>query len=250
MKNYLTIILMIVLGMPVISQESFPLNRLGLNVEYGIGRVALNDEYISAERYTGSLQYIGVWYGRLIDRKGWQLGITNQDGSDLTNHAIRAEFSRVSLNFDQFFQMKAFNLLAKPASWYFGPSVEYFEYELINQFSSNHKVFSELIMVSMGINAMLEWELSNKLTLSAFVRSNVIGVNAKTHDERRHKDQNSILQTLVKANNLNGDLVVRYRMIKRISIGLKGKAQYTRSTGWEQSQNFVNSVILFAIVHF
>ena len=250
MKSYLTIILIIVIGLPLFSQESRPLNRLGLNVEYGIGGVALNDQYISKERYTGSLQFIGIWYGRLIERRGWQLGISNQNDSDLENHAIRAEFSRVSVNFDQFFQMKTFNLLAKPASWYFGPSVEYFEYELINRFSSSHKVFTELIMVSMGINAMLDWELTNKLTLSAFVRSNVIGVNAKTHDERRHRDQNSILQTFIKANNLNGDLFVRYRIIKRISVGLKGKAQYTRSTGWEESQNFVNSILLFAIVHF
>lgn len=250
MKSYLTIILIIVIGLPVSSQESIPLNRLGLNVEYGISGVALKDQYISKERYTGSLQTIGIWYGRLTDRRGWQLGMTNQQGSDLKNHAIRAEFERVSLNFDQFFQMKTFNLLAKPASWYFGPSVEYFEYELINRFSSIHKAYSELIMVSMGINAMLEWELTGKLTLSAFVRGNVIGVNAKTHDEQRHTDQNSILQTFIKANNLNGDLFIRYRVIKRISLGLKGKAQYTRSTGWEESQNFVNSILLFAIVHF
>lgn len=250
MKKIFFFLPLIILFLPGIAQEQKPVNQTGLIVEYGIGSSAITDEYISNERYTGTMPYIGFWYGRMKPTRGYQLGLTYQDGDDFENYSIRAEFSRVSLNFDQYYRMDQFQLFGKEAAWYFGPSVEYFEYELINRFSSNHKSFSELIMVSMGINALLEWKFAKNFTAAVFLRSNVIGVNHKLHDESKYPDENSKLQTLFTANNLNGDLYVRYQPLRRLSIGLKGKAQYTRSTGWDKSISFTNSILLFAIVHF
>lgn len=250
MRTILAILWMMAMTLPVSAQDSTATNRLGLSIEYGMGGVAVTDEYISKERYSGSLPYIGVWYGRLIDRQGFQLGFTFQQDPDLENHAVRAEYSRVNLNFDQFYRMKEFRVCSKPASWYFGPSAEYFEYEFISRVSANHNVFSELIMVSVGINSLLEWRFTEKFTASAFIRSNVIGVNSKTHDERQFPDKNSVLQTLLTANNLDGDLAVRYRIVNRFSLGLKGKAQYTRSSGWDRSNAFVNTLLLIVTVHF
>ena len=72
MKASLIILLLTVTGLSVTAQEkSLPVNALGLMVEYGIGRVAIQDEFISAERYTGTLPYIGIWYGRLEEKKGF-----------------------------------------------------------------------------------------------------------------------------------------------------------------------------------
>ena len=251
MKSFFSLCFMALLALPLSAQEdTFPLNRLGLTVEYGMGGCAIVDDYLSHERYTGTLPYIGVWYNRLHDGRGFRLGITHQEDDDLENYAIRASFMRTAVNFDQIFMMKDFTLFGSPAAWYFGPSVEYFEYELINRFSSSHKVMSELIMVSMGINTSLDVELTRRLTVGFFLRGNVLGVNYKTHDELKYADKNSKLQTLISANNLNADLQARYRILKRVSLGLTGKAQYTRSSGWDRSVSFVNSIIAFAIIHF
>lgn len=245
------LILALVIPFSVFSQEEErPVNRLGLIVEYGLGGVALKDQYISKERYTGTIPFLGVYYGRLDERKGYQLGFTFQKDNELENFAIRAEYMRASLNFDQFFTVKSFLMAGKEAAWHIGPSVEYFEYELTNRFSSNHKAWSELIMASVGINTLLDWQFGKKFTASAFLRSNVIGMSYKTHDERKFPDKNSILQTLVTANNLDAELAVRYKIVKRISLGLKGRAQYTRSTGWDDSNCFVNSLTAFTIIHF
>lgn len=250
MKTKLTFIILFFCAVILNAQESKKINPLGLSVEYGIGSSAIKDEYVSQERYTGSMNYIGFWYGRMNDQKGFQLGLTNQQGDDFKNYAIRADFSRVSLNFDQFFSIKEFKIFSKPSTWYFGPSVEYFEYELINRFSSNHKVFSEYIMVSMGINTFIDWNISEKFITTVFLRSNVVSVNHKLHDEQKYPEQEAKLQTFFVSNNINGDLFLRYKILKRISLGLKLKGQYTRSTGWDKSVSYTNSILLFVIVHF
>ena len=241
MKTFLSICFVALLSLSLSAQDdTFPLNRLGLTVEYGMGGCAIVDDYISHERYTGTLPYAGIWYNRLHDGRGFRLGITHQEDNDLENYAIRASFMRTAVNFDQIFLMKDFTLFNSPAAWYFGHSVEYFEYELINRFSSSHKVMSELIMVSMGINTSLEVEFTRRLTAGFFLRSNILGVNHKTHDELKYADKMTVLQTLISANNLNADLYARYRVLRRVSLGLAGKAQYTRSSGWDRSVTFTN----------
>lgn len=232
------------------TQEEKKINRTGLIVEFGMGSTAIVDEYISNERYSGSLPYIGIWYGRQNTSKGFLLGFSNQESDQLMNNSIRANFDRVSINFDQYFSLKGFKLAGKEANWYLGPSVEYFEYELANQFTSTHKSYSELVMLSMGINSLLDWQFANKFSASLFVRSNVIGVNYKDHDESKYPDQDSKFQTLITANNINADLYLQYHPLKRLSVGIKGKAQYTRSTGWDESESFANSLILFVTIHF
>jgi hypothetical protein len=236
--------------LPAFGQDSMPVNRLGLTVEYGIGSAAIVDEYISDGRYTGNLPYLGIWYNRLARDQGFRLGLTFQQDTDLENHSIQAELSRINLIYDQLFKVKKFNIAKKPAFWTLGPSFEYFEYELINQFSSTHKGFSEFIMVTLSFNTAVEWDFTKRFTASVFLRTNVIGTSFKTHDEQQYPDENTRLQTLFTANNLNMDLGLRYRLMPRISLGLKGKAQYTRSTGWNPSQMFVNSLLLYTIIHF
>ena len=231
-------------------EETKPVNRLGLTVEYGLGGVAVKDDYLSGERYTGKTPFLGVWYNRLNDKKGFQLGFTFQKDEQLENNAIRASFLQASLIYDQFFNVKSFTLFQQPATWYFGPSVEYFEYELVNRFASNHKAFSELIMASMGIASLVEWQFTDRFMASLFLRSNVIGVSHKTHDELKYPDKNSVLQTFITANHLVFDLSLRYRVLKRVSLGLKGKALYIRSTGWDESYAFTNTLVVFGIIHF
>jgi hypothetical protein len=236
--------------MSVFSQDSLPANRLGLMVEYGIGSVAIVDEYLSNERYSGKLPYLGIWYNRLARDQGFRLGFTFQQDTELENYSIQAELSRINLIYDQLFKVKKFNIAKKPAFWTLGPSFEYFEYELINQFSSTHKGFSEYIMVTLSFNTAVEWDFAKRFTASVFLRTNVIGTSHKTHDEQQYPDVNTRLQTLFTANNLNTHLGLRVRLIPRISLGIKGKAQYTRSTGWDSSEMFVNSLLLYTIIHF
>jgi hypothetical protein len=251
MKSNLFIILLMAVSFSLHSQEKTkPVNHLGLTVEYGWGGVAVKDDYLSGERYTGTTPYLGVWYNRLDERKGFQLGFTHQEDDQLENNAIRASFLQASLVFDQLFNVKSFVLFKQPANWYFGPSVEYFEYELINRFASNHKAFSELIMASMGIASLVEWQFTDRFMASLFLRSNIIGVNHKTHDELKYPDKNSALQTFITANHLVIDLSLRYRVLKRVSLGLRGKGHYIRSTGWDESQAFTNSLVVFGIIHF
>ncbi len=251
MKTNLVIVLLMAVSFSLHSQDEVkPINRLGLTVEYGLGGVAVKDDYLSGERYTGTTPFLGVWYNRLNDRKGFQLGFTFQKDDQLENNAIRASFLQASLIYDQLFNIKSFALFRQPAIWYFGPSVEYFEYELVNRFASNHKAFSELIMASMGIATLVECQFADRFMASLFLRSNIIGANHKTHDELKYPDKNSVLQTFITANHLVVDLSLRYKVLKRVSLGLKGKAQYIRSTGWDESYAFTNSILVLGIIHF
>lgn len=224
-------------------------NSLGLTIEYGIGSTAIVDEYISQERYTGSMPIIGFWYGRVHEKSAYQVGIIFQQGDKYENYATNADFTRVSLNYDLFYSVKEFSLFHKPVTFLLGPSVEYFEYEFNSNFVGNYSSFSELIMASLGMNFALDYIISERFSTNLFLRTNILGVSAKTHDSRRYEDMDTKFLGLFSANNINGDLSAKYKLLKFLSAGLKFKGQYTRSISWDHSKTFTNSVLLFITFH-
>jgi hypothetical protein len=130
-----------------------------------------------------------------------------------------------------------------------GPSVEYFEYEFNTNFVGNYSCFSELIMASLGMNFLLDYKISERFSSFVFLRSNILGVSAKTHDSRRFEEMGTQFLGLFNTNNINIDLAAKYKMVRFLSTGLKLKGQYTRSSSWDASQTFTNSVLLFATIH-
>jgi len=224
-------------------------NPLGITIEYGFGSTAIVDKFISEERYSGSLPYIGFWYGRVNDKSAYQVGLTFQETESLENYSISASFSRVGLNYDLWYPLKRFQIFNKPSVFSLGPSVEYFEYEFSSNFVSDHRSFSELIMASLGMNFLLDYQISNKFSAGLFLRTNILGVSAKTHDNNRYTDMDNLFLGLFIANNINTDLKVKYRIWNFLSAGVKFKAQYTRSTSWDSSKNFTNSIIPFITIH-
>ncbi len=224
-------------------------NPLGLTIEYGIGSTAIVDEYISQERYTGSMPFIGFWYGRVHEKSAYQLGLTFQQGENYKNYATTADFTRVSLNYDLFYSVKKFTLFTKSAVFSLGPSAEYFEYEFNTNFVGNYSAFSELIMVSLGMNLGVDYYISERFTTNLFLRTNILGVSAKTHDSRRFEDMDTKFLSLFTTNNINFDLSGKYKLLKFLSAGLKLKGQYTRSSSWDPSMTFTNSVLLFVTFH-
>ncbi len=249
MKKSIAIIIILISTAQLYSQENKTRNPLGLTIEYGIGSSAIMDKYISQERYTGTLPYISVWYGRVHEKSAYQVGLTFQQDPDFKNHAITAELNRVSLNYDLFYKVKEMNVFDKPATLYIGPSMEYFEYELFNHFASNHWTFSEFIMVSLGMNFTLDYHITDRFSTKFFLRTNVLGSTFKTHDDRKYKDKNNQFMTFFSANNINVDVMAKYKILKFLSTGFKLKGQYTRSTGWDDSQTFTNSALLCVIIH-
>ncbi|MCD4698422.1 MAG: hypothetical protein K8S16_19525 [Bacteroidales bacterium] len=249
MKKFFVLIFVLISVNNLYSQENKTRNPLGITIEYGIGPSAIVDNYISQERYTGTLPYIGIWYGRFHEKSAYQLGLSFQRDSDFKNHAITADFSRVSLNYDLFYSVREMNIFNKPATLYLGPSAEYFEYELYNTFASKYKTFSELIMVSMGMNCSLHYKLSDRFSTNFFLRTNILGATFKTHDDRKYNDENAKFQSLFSANNITGDILVKYKILKFLSAGVKFKGQLTKSTGWDESRTFTNSVLLSVTFH-
>jgi hypothetical protein len=250
MKTSSVIILAVwLMGTSLFAQKERFKNPLGLSVEYGFGSTAIVDEFISKERYSGNLPYIGFWYGRQHEKSAYQVGLTYQKNESLKNYTITAGFSRVSLNYDLWYPVKHFQIFNQPSVFSLGPSIEYFEYEFSSNFISNHRSFSELIMASLGMNFLLDYQLSDKFSAGLFLRTNILGVSAKTHDNDRYEDMDTMFLGLIVANNLNADLLVKYRIWKFLSAGLKYKAQYTRSTSWDPSKNFTNTLAPFLTFH-
>lgn len=242
-------ILVIFFGTSIFAQKEKFNNPYGIIIEAGIGNTAIVDEFISQERYSGSLPYIGFWYSRQHEKSAYQVGLTYQNSESLENYNVRAVFSRVSLNYDLFYPVKHFKMFHKPAVFSLGPSIEYFEYEFSSNFTSSHRCFSELIMASLGMNFLLDYQISRKFSAGLFLRTNILGVSAKTHDNNKFEDMDTIFLGLIAANNINADLLVNYRIWNFISAGIKFKAQYTRSTSWDPSKNFTNSIIPFITIH-
>jgi hypothetical protein len=97
MKTVLTLIVFtasIIITSPASAQDTVDNETVlpsGIFVGYGLGSYSVKDEYISKERYSGTLPYFDVEWVRLHDRWTYRLEFEYRNSSDISNNNISAE---------------------------------------------------------------------------------------------------------------------------------------------------------------
>ena len=233
------------------AQDTLNRNTLfpsGIFLGYGRGFYAVKDEYISKEKYSGSIPYYNLEWVRFHNRNGYRLEFEYWKTTDIANNNISAEAQQFNFNQDFFYPIGNFSLFSRNVYAYLGPSVQLFYYEIYYHFVNPGTFISPTtrgIMGSLGVNTELVYHINNKLKIEGLLRSNLISIAGKKIDERKYENEpGPKLLSVFTATKLDADLSLRYYLIDRISLSLGYKFDLSRINKWDPYIAVSNNIIL------
>ncbi|GAF92364.1 unnamed protein product, partial [marine sediment metagenome] len=133
LKTFLFGFLIISTNPEMFAQDSLSYKTIfpaGINLEYGIGNYSVKDEYISKEKYSGTLPYFNIEWIRFHNKNGYRLEFEYRNSTNIKNNNISAKVQQFTFNQDFIYPVGSFSLISKNVYAYLGPSVQFFYYDI------------------------------------------------------------------------------------------------------------------------
>ena len=154
----------------------------GISVSYGQGSYSVKDEYISKEKYTGSIPYYNIEWVRFHNQNGYRLQFEYWKSTNISNNNVSAEVQQFNYNQDFIYPLGSFSFLAHPVYAYLGPSVQVFYYEIYYHFVAPGTFITPTsfgTIGSLGINAEFIYPFGNKFSMEGLLGSNFVSFSRK-----------------------------------------------------------------------
>jgi hypothetical protein len=218
----------------------------GITVEYGIGGYAVTDEYISKEKYSGSLPYYSIgWSSRHSDYV-YHLKLDYRNSDEIKNYNVSADIYQFTLNQGFSYALPVFTLFDKDVYSYLGPSTElYFYYNHQNIAVSGFDYSQSIaVLISGGISTEIFYKLGDDLNLEGLLNFNVLSFGFRMVDEEETDESPVKILTLIAATNLVFDIGPRYYLFDNLSVKASYLFHLTRISSWEHFLSASDNAVL------
>jgi hypothetical protein len=224
----------------------------GFCIEYGFGRYAVKDEYISGQKYSGNLPYFSLNWSRFKNGHGIALGIESRSSAEVYNYDVACNVTQTTLKQDFFYSVSRLKLFKKDIHSYFGPSVNILLYSLDYDFGTYNHVITESngTIVSLGLNSQNIYCISRKLFAEGAVHLNLASICSKAFQSYRYDEAEFKFLIMPKAMNTNLYVGFRYYLFSSLSVKAAYKFQLYRIYEWDPMIAISNNLIFSVSYHF
>lgn len=183
----------------------------GINFEAGYGSLAIRDEYISSERYSGNINTIKLGWSKVHGEKyAYQTEFDYVHGTNIRNYGVSAEVQELTLSHRFLFSTgREHYLFSRRYYSFIGPSAELWIH-VRNQNIANYKLtipYSFGGMLSLGFNQKIIYPVNSKIGLSCFYRLNILSLTGKTnYSETNDEDKQSAVILSTPISGLRTDI--------------------------------------------
>ncbi|MGA9118216.1 MAG: hypothetical protein WB699_02520 [Bacteroidota bacterium] len=146
--------------------------RSGIAAQFGFGHLALRDEHISGESYSGPISRFAVTWSHYHETYGFQLGLEYAEARHLKNYNVSGESNLGGLTLADVYPVGSLDLLGKEASLFLGPRMELFIYYRRQHIAQNPDATpdiyeSDMWLASLGITGGVAVLLSPEFQVDA-----------------------------------------------------------------------------------
>lgn len=222
-----------------------PIFPEGISLEYGIGSYAVTDEYISNEKYSGSLPYYSITWANQHSNYFYRLKIDFQNSSEIKNNNVTADIYQFTLNQGFSYALPKFTLFGNDAYLYLGPSTELFFYfnEQNIAVSGFDYAQSFAMMISGGISSQIFYKLSENFSINGSLDFNILSMGFRMVDDEETDETPAKILTLISANNVVFTLGPRYYLLDNLSVKAAYLFHLTRIDSWEPLLSASDNVV-------
>ena len=217
----------------------------GISLEYGIGSFAVTDEYISKEKYSGSLPYYGISWYKPHDSYIYRLSLNYRNSSKINNNNVSADVHQFTLNQGFRYALPKFKLFDKDAYAFLGPSAElYFYFNKQNiAVSGFDYAQSFAALISGGVTSQLFYKFWNDFDIEANLDFSLLSFAFRMVDEEETDESSVKLLTIISGTNLNFNFGPRYYLFDNLSIKAAYLFHLTRIGSWEPLLSASDNVV-------
>lgn len=224
-------------------KTSFP---EGITFEYGIGNLALTDEYISSEKYSGPIPYYSIAWASQHTDYVYHLKLDFSNSSDIKNYNVSTDIYQFTLNQGFSYALPEFTIFDKNLNMYIGPTTEiYFYYNRQNIAVSGFDYSqSFLVLISGGICSELYYKLWDDLNVEGTLEFSLLSLGLRMVDMEETDEQPVKILSLFSGTNLVFKFGPRYYLFDNLSVKASYLFHFTRVSSWEPLLSASDNVIL------
>ncbi len=232
----------------VSAQDSLSLPKVfpkGLSLEFGIGHFAVTDEYISIEKYSGSLPYYGLSWAKDHHDYIYNLRLDYRYSSEIKNYNVSTDIHQFTINQGFNYRLPKFSLFNKDAYVYLGPSTELFFY--FNQQNIAVAGFdyaqSFAMLISLGASSKLFYKLSTNFNIDAALDFTILSLGFRMVDSEETDETPLKILTIFSATNLVFKLGPRYYFSDNLSLRAAYMFHLTTISSWEPLHSASDNIV-------
>jgi len=225
----------------------------GASINYGIGHFSIRDEYISTEKYSGTLPSIAASWSRFHNKHGFHQKLEYRRSSEIRNNNISTDIIQFSLHRDYLYPLGELSLFSKDFFPYLGPSTEFFLlFNNPNYIEGGiHLNYSFVVLLSGGINSGFIVPLQHGFQIESSAYLSLLSIGLRTPEiikpkENENDEEESVAKLLTPFTGLNADVSfgIRYYFNKSLSVKLAYKFHLTRIQSWDPFLSASDNLIL------
>ena len=206
----------------------------GISVEYGLGSYSVKDEYISKEKYSGSLPYYSFGWARKHNKYVYRLEMAYRNSDAIRNFNVSSGLTQFSLNQGFLYPLKKKSLFKKDLFIWLGPSTDFFFYYSKPNIGSSGINISQSVagLFSLGFNTDVIYFINPKVQFESSLRLTALSLGVRLTDVQ--DDDQSFIKPLTLFSGLNSsfNLGTRYFIFNQLSVKLAYKFELLHINAW------------------
>jgi hypothetical protein len=220
----------------------------GISIDYGIGNYAVTDEYISEEKYSGSIPYYRIQWVKSHQDYIYHLSLDYQYSSDIKNYNVSTDIYQFTLHQGFSYAGPKFSLFNRDTYLYLGPSTEIFYYFNQQNIAVSGFDYAQSIacMISLGVDSDLIYKLNKNFNIESSLNLGLLSLGFRMVDSEETDESPVKLLTLFAGTNAVFKLGIRYYMTHNFSVKTGYLFHLTRISSWDPllsaSDSFVFTV--------
>ncbi len=207
----------------------------GISVECGLGKYSVRDEYISKEKYSGTLPNIGVQWTRSHSTYCYHLSLDYRHSSDIDNYNVSTNIYQFTLRQGFLYSVSKRSPFLRDLFVFLGPSTDlhFFSNEPLIAVSGFDYAQSYAVLLSLGLRGQALMPLGHGLQAEGQLQFGAVSLGIRMVDDEEEDVSPVKPLTVFAGTNLLFRLGVRYHLVGRLSLKGSYGLQMTRISSWE-----------------
>lgn len=218
----------------------------GIFLQGGLGSLALRDEYISKEKYSGSLPYFECGWLKSHDSSAVRFGLEFRSSSTVNNNRVSAEVVQGGVNLDYIYPIGRFQLFAHTIYAFLGPSMEMYYYNRTENIARGGSAAynSYVTYYSLSVNSTLILPLGSDLSSECSGVLNLTGwgkrsITSQNNDQKAFKPI-SVFSGIRGSTNI----LLRYNVSDALLLKAGYRFEICQMTSWDYLLSASDNLII------
>ena len=206
----------------------------GIQIEYGIGHYAVTDEYISKEKYSGTMPSYALGWARSHETYVYRLDLNYRNANEIRNNNVTTDITQFTLNQAFLYALSPKSLFNKDLYLWLGPATEFFFFYNDQNIAVSGFDYAQSVaaLFSVGLNMHGIYPLNSKIQLESSLKLTVLSLGFRMVDNEEEDETAVKILTLFSGLNSGFDLGARYILCDHLAVKLAYRLEVTRISAW------------------